>query len=121
MTSPQAVDFRVAYREAVGAVLPFFDSARLEKVAAHNPGWRPDRFDVAAYLRASEVRYAEVLGLFRRCGGAGERPRVLEVGGFFGAFPLALAQLGLRVTLSEKYDTTTVPSTTSEASSRARA
>lgn len=96
--------FRQAYREAVDSVLPFFDRERLEKVAVHNPGWHPDRFDVAAYLRASEVRYAEVLALFRRCGGAGQRPSVLEVGGFFGSFPLALARLGLPVTLSEKYD-----------------
>jgi 2-polyprenyl-3-methyl-5-hydroxy-6-metoxy-1,4-benzoquinol methylase len=94
--------FRLAYRLAVTAVLPFFDRERLAKVGIHNPGWHPDRFDVGAYLRASEDRYAHVLRLYARCGGR-PRPRVLEVGGFFGAFPLALARLGLAVTLSEKY------------------
>jgi 2-polyprenyl-3-methyl-5-hydroxy-6-metoxy-1,4-benzoquinol methylase len=94
--------FRSAYRAAVDAVLPFFDRERLENVGIHNPGWHPDRFDVGAYLRASEERYVHVLALAARCGVA-ERPRVLEVGGFFGAFPLALARVGLDVTLSEKY------------------
>jgi len=69
----------------------------------HNPGWHPDRHAVGEYLRASEDRYVHVLELFARSG-ASARPRVLEVGGFFGAFPLALARLGLTVTLSEKYE-----------------
>ena len=105
VTTPPALDpaaFRDAYRGAVEAVLPYFDRGRLEKVALHNPGWHPDRFDVGGYLRASEARYVEVLDLHLRNGGAA-RPRVLEVGGFFGAFPLALARLGVPVTLSEKY------------------
>jgi SAM-dependent methyltransferase len=95
--------FRPVYRDAVDAVLPYFDRERLANVGAHNPGWHPDRHDVAEYLRASEERYAHALALLCDSGDLPDRPRVLDVGGFFAAFPLALARLGLPVTLSEKY------------------
>jgi SAM-dependent methyltransferase len=99
-----ADDFRRAYRRAVEDVLPYFDRERLKKVAAHNPGWGPDRHDIRAYLRASEQRYVHALGLIDESDGAVvERSRILDVGGFFAAFPLALARLGCPVTLSEKY------------------
>ena len=93
--------FRSVYRTAVADVMPYFDRERLEKVAAHNPGWHPDRHDVRGYLLASEDRYVHALGLLAPA--LPEHPRILDVGGFFAAFPLALARMGVAVTLSEKY------------------
>jgi SAM-dependent methyltransferase len=98
--------FRRAYRQAVDDVLPFLSDERLAVVARHNPGWRPGAFDFTAYLRTSEVRYVTALQAFERNGGStgdGEALRALEVGGFMAAFPLALARLGVRAALSEKY------------------
>ena len=98
--------FGAVYREAVRDLAPFLTPDRLEVIARHNPGWRPERFDAVAYLETSEARYAAALAVFERNGGqaAGEELRVLDVGGFMGPLPLALVRLGARVTLSEHYD-----------------
>jgi 2-polyprenyl-3-methyl-5-hydroxy-6-metoxy-1,4-benzoquinol methylase len=98
--------FSQAYRDTVREILPFLTPNRLEVIGRHNPGWKPERFDVSAYLETSEVRYAAALDLFRRHGGRAVREplRFLDVGGFMGALPLALARLGAQVTLAEKYD-----------------
>jgi 2-polyprenyl-3-methyl-5-hydroxy-6-metoxy-1,4-benzoquinol methylase len=78
-------------------------SARLpadwSALARHNAGWRRARFDAGAYLVTSEVRYWHAA---RFLAGAGAR-HVLDVGGFLGAFPLALKRLGFDVAIAEKY------------------
>ncbi|HET6449335.1 MAG TPA: methyltransferase domain-containing protein [Conexibacter sp.] len=96
--------FRVAYREAVADVLPFLGEERLHAIGRHNPGWGPGRHDVPGYLRASEARYVEALATFLRSARALDGLAMLDVGGFMGAFPLALRRLGVRVTLTERYD-----------------
>lgn len=106
--TPPALDvaaFRSAYQSAVRDVLPFLTPDRLRAVARHNPGWHPEAFDFVSYLRASEQRYVRALELFERDGGgaADGALRTLEVGGFMATFPLALARIGARATLSEKY------------------
>ena len=97
--------FRVAYREAVSELVPFLTPERLEVIARHNPGWQPARFDFRAYLRDSERRYVKALESFRRFHASPslEGLRVLDAGGFIGAFPLALRKLGVGVALAEKY------------------
>jgi hypothetical protein len=96
--------FRDAYRRSVQDVMRFVTPERQAVIATHNPALRPGRFDLGVYLRASERRYAELIRLlnaharFDR-----EELRTLEVGGFLGAYPLALARLNIPVTLVEHY------------------
>jgi 2-polyprenyl-3-methyl-5-hydroxy-6-metoxy-1,4-benzoquinol methylase len=96
--------FRDVYRQAVADVMPFFDDERLALVARHNPGWAPGRFDHRAYLEASERRYVIALRTFIQSGGRLDGLRALDVGGFMGAFGLALARIGVTTVLSERYD-----------------
>jgi 2-polyprenyl-3-methyl-5-hydroxy-6-metoxy-1,4-benzoquinol methylase len=96
--------FRRAYREAVADVLPFLGQERLHAIGRHNPGWRAGRFDVRGYLEASETRYVHALESFARCGRTLDGLAALDVGGFMGAFPLALRRLGVDVALAERYD-----------------
>lgn len=98
-------DFGRVYREAVADIVPFLTPERLDVIGRHNPGWKAGRFDAAAYLETSEARYAAALAAFERHGGeALEGPlRVLDVGGFMGALPLAMVRLGAQVALSENY------------------
>jgi SAM-dependent methyltransferase len=98
-------DFGRVYREAAADIVPFLTPERLEVIGRHNPGWKPGRFDAAAYLETSEVRYAAALAAFERHGGEAVegRLRVLDVGGFMGALPLAMVRLGAHVALSENY------------------
>jgi 2-polyprenyl-3-methyl-5-hydroxy-6-metoxy-1,4-benzoquinol methylase len=97
--------FRTTYRQAMRDIVPFLTAERLEVIARHNPGWKPESFDLSAYLWHSEKRYVRALESFERCGGgpAAGALRVLDVGGFMGALPLALVRMGVEVTLSERY------------------
>ncbi len=98
-------DFGQVYRQAVADIVPFLTPERLEVIGRHNPGWKSGRFDAPAYLETSEVRYSAALAAFERHGGAAVdgRLRVLDVGGFMGALPLAMVRLGAHATLSEHY------------------
>ena len=96
--------FLDAYRRSVADVMLFITPERQRVIAAHNPTLASGRTDLGLYLQASERRYAELIRLvnnnisFDRDG-----LRVLEVGGFLGAYPLALARMNIPVTLVEHY------------------
>ncbi len=64
----------------------------------HCVGWSPGRFDFRAYLTLSETRYRIA---FSKLSSGRELGRVCDVGGFFGAFPLALARLGYSTSMTE--------------------
>lgn len=97
--------FPAIYETACTDVLRFITDDRLVGLSKHNPGWRPERQDLHAYLRDSVERYVCALELVqRRPGGLQSDATVIDVGGFIGAFPLALARSGLRVSLAERYD-----------------
>ena len=96
--------FSNAYRTAVREIKAFLNDEGLRGLGRHNPGWLPDRFDFGAYLDASERRYQMVVAMIgRSAGGFEPGMTVLEVGGFLGAFPLALARLGFRDAV-QRYD-----------------
>lgn len=82
----------------------FVTPERQVVIARHDAALLPANHDLGAYLRASAVRYDQLLRLVnahaRVDGGAF---CALEVGGFLGAYPLALARLGIEVTLVEHY------------------
>ncbi len=96
--------FRAAYRQATREIEPFLTPDRLAVIARHNLGLHPDRFDIRSYLRASERRYVRAVDRFNQYGDASVQPSALDVGGFLGAFPLALSRVGVSVTLVEEYD-----------------
>jgi SAM-dependent methyltransferase len=90
--------FPPAYRQAVADIMAVMPSD-LSALARHNAGWRTGRFDPRQYLLDSETRY---LRAARALDAAGAR-RVLDVGGFLAAFPLALQRLGYSVSIAEKF------------------
>lgn len=94
--------FRHTFKKAVADVLNYFDASALNRISTHNPAWSAERFDLEGYLNASSVRYENALG-FLSGNVTNDRCSLLDVGGFFGAFPLAMARLGFSVTLAEKY------------------
>jgi len=98
--------FRVAYRGAVSDVTRFITPERQQVLARHNAGLGPHHTDLRTYLEASERRYVRIIDQFNR-----QRPTLraaeislLDIGGFLGALPLALARCGVDVTLVEEYD-----------------
>jgi len=91
-------EFAELYRQCVREV-----SARLpadwSALAKHNAGWSRDRFDAVAYLETSRLRYWRAFQFLSRSG----LKHILDVGGFLGAFPLALSRLGFEVSIAEKF------------------
>jgi 2-polyprenyl-3-methyl-5-hydroxy-6-metoxy-1,4-benzoquinol methylase len=93
-------EFRCVYRGAVAEVAPMVGPVELERLSAHNRALLGT--DPRDYLEGSEVRYLRALRLLGSR--VSEQDSVLEVGGFLGVFPLALARLGVPVTVAERYD-----------------
>lgn len=95
--------FRREYRRAVDDLLPLFTRDRLAVLGRHNPGWGAS-LDVEAYLRASEARYLHALRMAEAVSPGSSGGTILDIGGFMGTFPLALARMGADlVAISEKY------------------
>lgn len=67
------------------------------QLAEHNRDWSSTDTDFGYYLRASELRYRPVWETIV----ARRMTKVCDVGGFWGALPLALVRCGVQVTMSE--------------------
>lgn len=93
-------DFDAMYQRTVGEIYRFWTPVMQNELAAHNPGWSSDtaqfRFD--QYLRASAVRYYRT---YTQMPPPGDGMTVCDVGGFWGAFPITLRELGYDVTMTE--------------------
>jgi 2-polyprenyl-3-methyl-5-hydroxy-6-metoxy-1,4-benzoquinol methylase len=102
LVEPQA--FRSAYLQAVEDVMRHLTPERQTAIARHNVAWAPAAHDLGLYLRASVARYERLLRMLNAHARVGrEALHALEVGGFLGAYPLALARLEIPVTLVEHY------------------
>lgn len=90
--------FSRVYREAVDEVVRLMpdDWSALEK---HNRGWRPGFLNPRQYLIDSECRFRLAHRIIESTGAK----EVLDVGGFLAAMPLALARLGFKVSIAEKF------------------
>jgi 2-polyprenyl-3-methyl-5-hydroxy-6-metoxy-1,4-benzoquinol methylase len=96
--------FSSVYRGAVRDIARFVTPDRQLLMARHNSGLHPERLDLVSYLRLSEARYMTALQTYLAVvGGDTGHIRALDAGVFLGTLPLALARLGVRVTLSEAY------------------
>ena len=97
--------FRETYHGAVADVMSFITHAGQEAISRHELSLHPDRYDLRHYLLASTRRYINAIELLNQHATMSFNDlRHLDVGGFLGAFPLALARLGIPVTLVEEYD-----------------
>ena len=90
--------FDALYQEVVGGVLRYWTPEMQTEIARHCRGWAPDRFDFGTYLRASSVRFFRA---YRDALAGEDTATVCDVGGFFGVFPITLARLGYKVTMTE--------------------
>jgi 2-polyprenyl-3-methyl-5-hydroxy-6-metoxy-1,4-benzoquinol methylase len=90
--------FELVYSKAIKDVLNAMPSD-LSALAKHNKGWDSGRFDPRKYLSDSKIRYVKALNLIKK----NNSKRILDVGGFLGAFPLAMSRLGYDVTIAEKF------------------
>ena len=91
-------DFRGLYRSCTQDVLRFLGSEMQAEIAAHNAGWSAEKTDFPAYLEASWIRYYRI---YLRLAASPQLRSVCDVGGFWGAFPIVLRELGYDVTMTE--------------------
>lgn len=90
-------EFREAYDARVRDVLARWTRDMQVAIARHCAGWHPDRFDFSAYFVRSARRYHLAYEALARGGAA----TAVDVGGFWGVFPLTLKDLGIRVVMTE--------------------
>lgn len=99
---PDMIDldvWRIRYREAVQEILPFVTPEVQDLMARHQCAWGAGRFDFGEYLQRSEIRFAEAIKLMNiRTDAAHE---LIDVGGFWGAFPLSLVRCGCHASMTE--------------------
>jgi len=91
-------DFDKLYQDAVRAVFRHWTERMQREIAAHCHAWGPGLFDFETYLRASSIRFYKA---YRAFADVGAGPRVCDVGGFWGVFPVTLKSLGYDVTMTE--------------------
>ena len=88
--------FRQIYLRSAEDVLSFWTESMQKEISKHNFGWYST--DFREYLRQSEVRYWVALSSIEK---TGQLRSLCDVGGFFGAFPLALRRMGVEVAMTE--------------------
>ena len=90
--------FKHVYHGAINDVLGYWNSEMQAQIALHNVGWCEGRTDFGAYLYYSELRYWIAFDMMQR---SGVFTSWCDVGGFLGAYPLALRRLGIDVAMTE--------------------
>lgn len=88
--------FYETYRSSVRDVLAFWTHDMQQEIARHNKGW--SSLDFTNYLEQSALRYWLACRALTK---GGRFESLCDVGGFFGAFPLTLHRLGVRVSMTE--------------------
>jgi 2-polyprenyl-3-methyl-5-hydroxy-6-metoxy-1,4-benzoquinol methylase len=91
-------EFRCAYAAALADVQRHWTNDMQLEVARHNSAWRPGSTDFIGYMRASRIRYEQALDLL---GGIRNLGPICDIGGFLGLFPLTLAKLGVKTSMTE--------------------
>lgn len=91
-------EFRSAYATSLSDVEKHWTREMQIEIAKHCKSWSPEYFDFIAYLKASRVRYENVIDML---GGIECIDNLCDVGGFLGVFSLALAKLGVKVAMTE--------------------
>lgn len=91
-------DFRATYDRSVDEVLTFLTPEMQHEMASHNRAWGAEQTDFEVYLRASWTRYFRCYAHLAADPGA---RTVCDVGGFWGALPIALCRMGYEVTMTE--------------------
>lgn len=92
------MEFSKIYKDTAAEIIELLP-ANLSIFANHNLGWRSGKFDVRKYLLDSEIRYSKAYEVLSK----ENSTKILDVGGFLGAFPLTLHKLGHQVTIAEKF------------------
>ncbi len=98
MTTLSFQQFDLIYQESVNTVFQHWTREMQEELATHCHSWSPESFDFRNYLEVSSIRFFKAYRSFAK---EGIGPRVCDVGGFWGVFPLTLKKLGFDVAMTE--------------------
>ena len=90
--------FKSIYLNAINDILKWWTPEMQDEFAGHCINWSKGRFDFASYLRYSELRCWIA---YEKVSRHGVINSWCDIGGFFGAFPLALHRMGVNVTMTE--------------------
>lgn len=98
MTKLEKTNFSEAYASSLADIEKLWTPIMQNEISKHNFAWRAENYDFINYFKASLTRYMKLIELL---GGLGYANNLCDVGGFMGVFPLTLARLGLKVSMTE--------------------
>lgn len=90
--------FDAVYQRSFNDIWPFWSRDMQCELARHCVGWGPEMMDFRGYLLSSSIRFFEAYRAIERTEG---KPRICDVGGFWGVWPLTLRELGFEVSMTE--------------------
>lgn len=90
-------EFNKIYLEEVNQVSTFISVEILNEMKLHNPGWNQTKDQFKVYLTQSALRYYQVY----KTAVQENKKSIIDVGGFWAAFPLTMARLGFEVNMTE--------------------
>ena len=90
--------FDAVYQRSLNDIWPFWSREMQCELARHCVGWGPEMIDFRGYLVSSSIRFFEAYRVIELMHG---KPRICDVGGFWGVWPLTLHELGFDVSMTE--------------------
>ncbi|MBK8847574.1 MAG: hypothetical protein IPO27_13940 [Bacteroidetes bacterium] len=89
--------FLEIYDKNTSEIINYMSNDIVNEISFHNVGWTIENMDLKVYLKASGNRYYDLYVT------AAENnvKTIVDVGGFWGAFPLTMLQLGFEVSMTE--------------------
>jgi 2-polyprenyl-3-methyl-5-hydroxy-6-metoxy-1,4-benzoquinol methylase len=90
--------FDSEYQTVVAEVFRNWSPAVQSELARHCVSWAPEKFDFRNYLSRSSIRFFKAYGAMLSMPG---QPRICDIGGFWGVFPVTLKRLGFDTTMTE--------------------
>jgi len=95
------MDFREIYLDTFSEIKKYITREALIGLSKHNYDWHPDRYNMAEYLKKSAAKSERTYCFIKKK--YPDKIKILDVGGFFGVFPVTLKKMGYEVAITEKY------------------
>lgn len=90
--------FDSVYQRSLNDIWRFWSNDLQTELSRHCYAWGPGKIDFHDYLRSSSIRFFQA---YRVINDLEAKPRICDVGGFWGVWPVTLREFGFEVAMTE--------------------
>lgn len=94
--------FNKVYFQTFREIEKYLTKDTLVHISKHCYSWHPDQFDMKNYLRLSYKRFGLSFKYIEQ--NYSKKDNILDIGGFWGVFPVTLKRMGYNISITEKYE-----------------